>query len=489
MRIISTISLLLVSAWALAQPTLLVPPGMDSLDFGSGALLVVGGDAVVSRDAVLDFQSDGGFEIGGNLVIEDGSEVNFANGNETDPESMRGLHVGGTFQNFGSLLLGTNTSSVLSGDVTLSPASITNSDGILEVAGNWNSLGQFVNGSGSEFIAAGSADQLIEFVSVFFPRLTVAGPGVSTLRAESIIIEENGQLDFAGGVLRVAESTDFLVETGATITGGSDDSYFDGRLRIASEGSDDLNFPIGDGTQYNPIALRDIEAGTGSYTIAAELTSPNTLDPVPAEDVVGVSSRNMWTVQLENGAVDSATLYINFADEDLSDEAFVNFNPVNAEFVVPVVTVADSLPGEFVSLGASSLEASDSLTFGMITSEEKIAFTASTKYIALGRAPVISPNLRYFIPDVFAPGDFRPENQTMRVFGEFIDESADFEFTIYNEFNSQMYTTNSFREANEVGWDGTFNGVEQPSGTYMWILRATIDQVRYEDRGLFYLVR
>jgi hypothetical protein len=512
MRLLKTISLLVLANCALAQSGLLIPPGMNTMSIGSDVSIAIGGDAVLSSVSNLEFQdngtlevggnatiaagsglvygADGGLLVGGNLIIENSSTVEFADGTQTDEERMKGLMVAGNLQSFGDLTLGANSRSWILGNVTFSPASRTLSQGILEAAGNWQSLGDFTKGENSEFIAAGSDDQIIEFSSITFPKLTMAGSGRTTIRAEEILIPEGGEIDFQNGILRVEPGTNLLVENGAEVLGGNDGSFVDGIMsRAATGGGDPLYYPVGDGDQFNPITLQDIQAGTGRYVISAQLASPNSIDPLPAEDVVGVSSSNMWTLQLQEGEIDSAAIFIDFANEDLSEEAFVNYNPVNAEFIIPVVVAADSLPGEFVSLGTGSLEASDSLTFGLITSDDKISFSGNTKYIALGRAPIISPNLRYYIPDVFSPSDFRQENRAMRVFGEFIDETADFEFTIYNEFNRQMYTTDSFQEANEVGWDGTFNGIDQPSGTYMWIFRATIDEVRYEDRGLFYLVR
>jgi gliding motility-associated-like protein len=38
------------------------------------------------------------------------------------------------------------------------------------------------------------------------------------------------------------------------------------------------------------------------------------------------------------------------------------------------------------------------------------------------------------------------------------------DFTIYNRYGQRIFSTDD----NNKGWDGTFNGVPQPAGTYVW---------------------
>ena len=47
------------------------------------------------------------------------------------------------------------------------------------------------------------------------------------------------------------------------------------------------------------------------------------------------------------------------------------------------------------------------------------------------------------------------------------------EFKIYNRWNRVVYEVNTFSALKDLGWDGNFNGEEQPDGVYIWILNAT----------------
>lgn len=48
-------------------------------------------------------------------------------------------------------------------------------------------------------------------------------------------------------------------------------------------------------------------------------------------------------------------------------------------------------------------------------------------------------------------------------------KAADLEFAVYNRYGQLIFRTTDWTKK----WDGTFNGIPQPSGTYVWILRYT----------------
>jgi len=61
------------------------------------------------------------------------------------------------------------------------------------------------------------------------------------------------------------------------------------------------------------------------------------------------------------------------------------------------------------------------------------------------------------------------------------------EFMVFNRWGQMVYRTNNWKR----GWDGRLNGAEQPTGTYVWILRY-IDRdtrKRIEQKGVAILVR
>lgn len=73
---------------------------------------------------------------------------------------------------------------------------------------------------------------------------------------------------------------------------------------------------------------------------------------------------------------------------------------------------------------------------------------------------------KIFIPDAFTPnGDGRNDRVKVLFKGDFVLE----EFSIYNRYGQQVYTTNSI---SDYGWDGRFNGVLQDLGTYTYYAKG-----------------
>jgi gliding motility-associated-like protein len=87
---------------------------------------------------------------------------------------------------------------------------------------------------------------------------------------------------------------------------------------------------------------------------------------------------------------------------------------------------------------------------------------------SISKKTKIYPSCILDLPNAFSPnGDghndfFYPLNAV---------KAQQLEFFIYNRWGQLMYKTNNWKE----GWDGRFNGLPQPSGTYVWMLR-------YRDR-------
>ena len=85
-----------------------------------------------------------------------------------------------------------------------------------------------------------------------------------------------------------------------------------------------------------------------------------------------------------------------------------------------------------------------------------------------------------FIPTVFSP-DGDGINDVFNVVGL---ELQDLELIIYSRWGSMVYK----RDVNQGGWDGKFEGVDAPSGTYVYFLIDTLNDV-VEKEGTISLVR
>jgi len=89
---------------------------------------------------------------------------------------------------------------------------------------------------------------------------------------------------------------------------------------------------------------------------------------------------------------------------------------------------------------------------------------------------------------VYVPTGFTPnsdgKNDLLR--GLYVGIKKVHYFRIYNRWGQQIFFTNSLSE----GWDGTIRGVEQQTGTYVWMLRAEdLGGKIYEMKGISTLIR
>ncbi len=90
-----------------------------------------------------------------------------------------------------------------------------------------------------------------------------------------------------------------------------------------------------------------------------------------------------------------------------------------------------------------------------------------------------------YVPNVFNPNAINPENRVVKVYGTNISEEG-FNFKIVNRWGNTMYHTNSFTEANTVGWDGKEYHIkeEQSLSAFTWVLRGKFnDGETFERTG------
>ncbi len=89
-----------------------------------------------------------------------------------------------------------------------------------------------------------------------------------------------------------------------------------------------------------------------------------------------------------------------------------------------------------------------------------------------------------FIPDLFSPNQ-DGKNDKFIIAGEIIN---DFRIKIFTRFGTLVYE-GSFQDASVNGWDGTYNGVQQPAGVYMWQISGENISYKNKNTGYFSLIR
>jgi len=79
---------------------------------------------------------------------------------------------------------------------------------------------------------------------------------------------------------------------------------------------------------------------------------------------------------------------------------------------------------------------------------------------------LIDNDLNIFIPTMFSPnGDLSNDQFVVHGFG-----ISEIDFRIYNRWGNEVWGTTDLNELQTTGWDGQFNGEDQPTGTYVWKL-------------------
>jgi hypothetical protein len=356
--------------------------------------------------------------------------------------------------------------------------------GTLSLFGNWE-VNNIFNGNMGALKLLGGQNQLINIQTpLLLNSLTMDQSGEVSFLGNEISVTSD--ISFLNGVMRTGPDSRFVLESGVNVIGGSTASYFQGKLSY--QGSGIRRFPMGYEGIYAPITMLNVFGSNPELTVFFQ--TPNPEQPIPDNDMLGISSNGVWEVELSNGTMNGTPVQIDFNNEDLT--TFGITNNIRHRVNSPVIGISDALGGVYSSLGVESLLNSDSITRGSITSEVDFSpETSQTAYLAIGLAPRIDPRGLVYIPEIFSPAATDPDNQTFRVFGEKILRE-NFKMEVYNKFGSLVYQTDSFDEANLNGWDGTNQrtGKQEPSGLYYYVVVLTRINGDIEERtGPFYLQR
>jgi gliding motility-associated-like protein len=127
--------------------------------------------------------------------------------------------------------------------------------------------------------------------------------------------------------------------------------------------------------------------------------------------------------------------------------------------------------GEFPT---DTLEAFDTTYKYTIPGEYTISLVSISDFGCLDTF-ILKPTMEAFlaglwVPDVFSPGSSVGKNQYWQVFHR---NAEDFEAIVYNQWGEQIFYTKDL----DFKWDGTFEGVECPNGSYNFV-------INYRIRGL-----
>jgi hypothetical protein len=340
--------------------------------------------------------------------------------------------------------------------------------GHLKVSGDWTNEADFRENNGIVTLD-GTAGQQLRHNSNHFYILRIEGGGEKQLLDTAYIATE---IAFTDGIVNTESGAFLVVGSTANVEGGNFDSFVSGTLY--HEGTGDKFYPVGRYGYYYPLLLESL-SGTDPVTgIFYEEPNPS---PMAGTNLDSISQSRYWQREQASGTFEEAYVTLIFDEMDgITDDDLGRL----------VVAEADSITQFFRSLGAA--EVLGNYLDGTVSSE----VGATARVFALGFASDRQVQGIFYVPTAFAPFSASLEDdRVVRVYGHNVSEE-NFVFRIYSQWGNLVYETNSFADANAVGWNGTHfqTQVEMPPGVYTFVLNGQFDGGdSFQEQGTITLLK
>jgi gliding motility-associated-like protein len=249
-------------------------------------------------------------------------------------------------------------------------------NGDMQIGGSWINNSQYDAGDG-KITFNSDLPQVINHNDQSFSNLTISGGGEKFFQA-NITIEN--ELHLENGVLASENDSKIILSENATITGGSDQAHIKGS--VYQKGAGDKLFPIGNGTEYLPIELKNIEGATAEVGIHVVELNGASLLRNPSLDNISVD--RYWQLDVVSGSLENSTVVLAVKNETIANDP---------EKVV--VAESSGIDQPFRSLGNSSFEGS--ISNGKVTSTDHVtllilAIGVSSDDHSIGVYNAVSPN-------------------------------------------------------------------------------------------------
>ena len=148
---------------------------------------------------------------------------------------------------------------------------------------------------------------------------------------------------------------------------------------------------------------------------------------------------------------------------------------------INIVVTGGTLPVQF-SIDGINYQSSG--VFNNLDSGKYITYVKDANGCITNDTVQLSPDgCALMLPNAFSPnGDGL--NDIFRVKYPFVVKA--FSLVVYSRFGEKMFETSDMAK----GWDGTFNGIKQPVGVYVWIVHLTsLNNIEQTTKGIVTLVK
>ncbi len=322
--------------------------------------------------------------------------------------------------------------------------------GTLRVSGDWRNEAAYTDGPGSEVVLAG-ANQTVDHRGRAFHHLSVRGAGTKELQSAARIIDT---LTLDEGVLRSSETASLVLESTATVVGGSSEAYV--ATTMVYRGTGRRRFPLGLAGAYLPLTLTNVEGEAPALRVSVVALNPTAS---PDESLAWVSSARYWRIKTVGGTFTGSPVELTVNRDDGLDD-----------LVGAVVAQSAEPGGQFVSVGQS--DQSGDAVQGTITSADPV----NQSIVAVGVTSLFSVENQVLVPSAFAPDAPNPTNRSVKIYASTL-RSESFLFRIFDRWGNLVYQTASLTDAQEQGWEGLRrpDRSSAPAGVYQYHLRGLFE--------------
>lgn len=345
----------------------------------------------------------------------------------------------------GSSSVTLSTGSILSvTDSLVNNGTITN-NGNMVMGGVWYNLGTYNPGTGEITFNSptGSGPQVINHNNQAFTKLRISGGGEKLILADLTIVEE---LILDDGVIGNEDNHKVTFNSGAIITGGSDQSHITGP--VYQQGTGDKLFPVGNGTTYLPVEILGITTDSEVGVTLVEFSTPQSFEF--KQELSAVSDKRYWEMDVVSGLLTGTKVSLPIQ----GDEGLSTTEPTTQYVIVQ----SSNSPIEFESLGQSNF--TGSTTGGRIVSDNAV----TDNLISIG---ILSEGIVVYNA-ISADGDER--NTIMRISN--ITLFPKNVVSIFNRWGDKVFEVKgydndqkAFRGESNIG--GT---KELPADTYFYVI-------------------
>lgn len=180
-----------------------------------------------------------------------------------------------------------------------------NNDGRILISDSWQNNADYV-GAGS-LVLSSDQTQVVNNNAKTFNRLEVLGSGDKIFQADLTIEDE---LILSEGILKSENNSTLYLEDGAIVSGGSDNSYVEGK--VVNKGTGEKIFPLGTSGIYYPLMFVNVQ--DENLELSVEVINPNPVNKLSGV-LSSVSSNVAWQVEAVSGTWSGSIVEIAVRNE------------------------------------------------------------------------------------------------------------------------------------------------------------------------------